>query len=348
MALRVTQGATNRSYLKNLNNSHSKMNESMEKLETGRKFSKISDDVTGATKCLDLRSKLYRNERNKDNVEGAIEEMQMSETLVTEMKDIVSNVYSDMLRASNSHTIESGKETFLSLLDQSKQEILRLANQKYNDKYLLGGLAVDDEPFKEDENGYLTIRGEKLSDIVNKNDIQGPYTDSQEKYYVNGKSVGYTHDNFIDVGLDMSSKNVTSSSRYNISVDGIMIMGYGETVTENGNSISNNIYDMMTEMEKAIENADIDRLSELTGNFKNQFDDMVSGLGEIGVRTKFLDTTLARLENENTTLLEAKNNVEATDDTTEITNFKGYQNSWNLILQFGGNIFPKSLMDYVG
>ena len=105
---------------------------------------------------------------------------------------------------------------------------------------------------------------------------------------------------------------------------------------------------MMTEMEKAIENADIDRLSELTGNFKNQFDDMVSGLGEIGVRTKFLDTTLARLENENTTLLEAKNNVEATDDTTEITNFKGYQNSWNLILQFGGNIFPKSLMDYVG
>ena len=46
MALRVTQGATNRSYLKNLNNSHSKMNESMEKLETGRKFSKISDDVT--------------------------------------------------------------------------------------------------------------------------------------------------------------------------------------------------------------------------------------------------------------------------------------------------------------
>ena len=63
---------------------------------------------------------------------------------------------------------------------------------------------------------------------------------------------------------------------------------------------------------------------------------------------KRIIATLARLENENTTLLEAKNNVEATDDTTEITNFKGYQNSWNLILQIGGNIFPKSLMDYVG
>ena len=145
-----------------------------------------------------------------------------------------------------------------------------------------------------------------------------------------------------------SELGLTDDDYEGASVDGIMIMGYGETVNENGNSISNNIYDMMTEMEKAIENADIDRLGELTGNFKNQFDNMVSGLGEIGVRTKFLDTTLARLENENTTLLEAKNNVEATDDTTEITNFKGYQNSWNLILQFGGNIFPKSLMDYVG
>ncbi|MDD6827584.1 MAG: hypothetical protein PUE12_16030 [Oscillospiraceae bacterium] len=446
MAMRITQGATNRSYLKNLNNSQINLNKSMEKLQTGRKFSRVSDDVSAASKTMDLRARIYRNEKNMSNVEAAVEEMHMGETVLTEMKDIASDVPAEMLKAMNTHTLESGKETFLAFLDQSKQEVLRLANEKYNNKYLLGGLGVDKEPFTADSNGYLRIRGSLISGLEDKTEynpcsecyevingfksgndyklanesetnyvikvlspkkiaeidkeydkkvqeadgdpdeinrlnleredkkkkynidsdsiyyIKGDRTDfikveshthndynqTQEHYYFyNGSKIDYTHNNYVDVGLDMSSKNINSSSRFNISVDGIMAMGYGRTVTDDGEVISNNIYDMMTEMQKAIEDSDIDRLGKLVDNFKKQTENLVSSVAEVGIRSKFLETTLSRLENENSGLAEAKNYLEATEDASEITKYKGYQNSWDLVLQFGRNIIPKSLMDYV-
>ncbi len=123
----------------------------------------------------------------------------------------------------------------------------------------------------------------------------------------------------------------------------------GATGSGSGNSeiVSNNIYDMMTDMQDAIRNSDIDKLSAIMHNFQKKTEDIISAESEIGVRTKFLETNLDRLEAENTSLKKMQKDIEGVDDATEITNFLGYQNAWNLVLQFGKNIVPKSLMDYV-
>ncbi len=492
MAIRVTQGMTNRSYLYNLNTAQYNMNKSSEKLQTGRKYNRASEDVHGATKCLALRSKLYRNDKVQEGVSQAINELKMSESALEEISSIASEVQSEMIKAMDEVKLGSANSTFLAFIKETKEEVLRLANSQYNDKYLLGGQNVTQEPFstyEEDGHSYLLFNGQyKVSDIysskvsttderyyqdnlelrdalytyANNDDVtltinqakrkeavnnlksgilnyynnkydfstlnevkgynftscwmggkgheehvqkfidanpgfagvgldqivnemntlisnaesklsdgnvyavnkeldangetvinlvasksNGSYTKNvtQEFYYeYDGKPIDNTHNNYIDIGLDMSSKSISSTSKFNITIDGLAALGFGKN---SDTEISNNIYDMLTEMEIAIENKNVDRLGEVHEQFKKQCENLVSSYSEIGVRGHYLETTLSRLENENAILKESQSNMEATDDAAEITNFKGYQNAWNTVLQFGGSIFPKSLMDYV-
>jgi len=503
MAMRITQGMTNRSYLYNLNTAQYNMNKSSEKLQTGRKYSHASDDVHGVTKSLSLKTKLYRNDRVQDGVADALNEFELAESTLESIGEIASTVQSEMIKAMDDVKRGSAKDTFLSFLKESKAQILRLANTKYNDKYIFGDLKTEGDPYitKSDFSGhtYMAFRdaanGVPLSEISSSkvdttsdqyyndnldvrsiayeeqykgkgasvvygsqalavfnnkldeidsyvkekilpiagnsqtcwnsikagnnvethiNDILGrindtdmknkwikvsdlykdikaeknafsvPNSNADEKIYVvlnkqedaigkysieytgktlddyknsagtnvtqdyyymhDGSPLDFTHNNYIDVGLDMSSKVNSNASKFNVTVDGLKALGYG---TNYKTGIPNNLYDMLTEMEKAIENDDSDRLGAVCDQFKKQTDNLISSVAEIGIRGSFLESTLSRLESENTIMKEAQSKYDATDDATEITNFKGYQNAWNTVLQFGGSIFPKSLMDYV-
>jgi flagellar hook-associated protein 3 FlgL len=201
-----------------------------------------------------------------------------------------------------------------------------------------------------------------------------------ENYYYDGAPVKYSGDSFMDIGLDMSvagNGKVAPKTAFRTTVDGIAAMGYGTSTvsyddikglqasagyqgsgsgSSGSETVCNNIYDMMNEMQKAIDGIDennsnigevIDKISAVMVNFKKQTDNIIAAESEIGVRTQFLETNLDRLEAENTSLKKMQKDIETVDDATEITNFMSYQNAWNLVLQFGKNIVPKSLMDYV-
>ncbi|WP_044974534.1 hypothetical protein [Ruminococcus sp. HUN007] len=228
--------------------------------------------------------------------------------------------------------------------------------------------------------------GDKLKP-VNPAVIQNMPTSTQiqndpENYYYEDNPVKYSGDSYVDIGLDISvagNGKVAPKTAFKTTVDGIAAMGYGSTTipydeikglqakagatgTNNGQdreNVSNNLYDMMTQMQDAInsikedENGNsniadvIDKISAVMVNFQKQTDKVIAAESELGVRSKFLETNLDRLEQENTSLKKMQKDIEGVDDATEITNFLGYQNAWNLVLQFGKNIVPKSLMDYV-
>ncbi|MCQ2464558.1 MAG: flagellar hook-associated protein FlgL [Oscillospiraceae bacterium] len=369
MSVRITQCTTNRSYLKNLNNSQHAMNKAMERVETGRDFTRASENVTGATRAIDLRTKLYKNEQMQNNVNTAIEELTMGEDAVATMTDICSTVYSNMLRAMNGSNLTAAKSTFLESLESSKDEIMKLANTTYNNKFVMGGQGTEGLPFKVNDEGYLEFNGAPMSEIEDR--FQAGQPESDEKYFYQSSPIKNSGDNFMDVGLDISAVNgrVAPKSAFKTTVDGVKILGYGTSEvsyrdiktlqSQNGGAggasaadddsetVSNNIYNMMTDMQKALESEDLDKLSAILVNFQKQTDNLIAQRSEIGGRMKYLENNLNRLENENTSLLKMQKDTEGVDDATEITNFMGYQNAWNLVLQFGKNVVPKSLMDYV-
>ncbi len=347
MSVRITQNVTNRSYLTNLNNTQYSMNKAMDKTQSGRAFEKISENVSSGIKAMSIRSKLYKNEQVTENVQVASEQLKVAEDNLIAVNDILSTIQSEVLKAINGTNPESNNEIFKAVMENSKDSILKLANGKYNDKYVMGGTNISKAPFTCDSNGKLQFNGINVEDIEKNG---GTFEN-------NGNKVPYCDESYIDIGLDIKVTNgiVDPRTAYRVSVSGLDSLGFGKTQLEyekkDGQKetyeFSNNIYDIITDMSQALNDGDMDKMGALYEHMGNRISNLMTNVSDIGMRSKFLDTTSQRLENENLSLNQMQKDTEGIDDATEIMNFMNYKYAWNLTMQFGNSVIPKSLMDYV-
>jgi len=347
MSIRITQNSVNRSYLSNLSNSQYSMNTAMDKVQSGRAFTKVSENVSAGTKALNIRSKIYKNEQVRDNVAVANEQLTVAEDSLVSINEIVGNIRAEVLKVLNGTNTKVGEEIYTTVLQNSKDSILKLANCKYNDKYIMGGTNIKTQPYTVDANGKFQFNGVNVEDIELKNG----------KFESNGTSVPYSSDTYIDIGLDICVVNgvVDPRTAYKVSVSGLDSLGYGKSditykdMSDNEKTyeVSNNVYDVITDMSKAIEDGDMDKLSALYDHLGNCANKLATNVSDIGMRCSFLDATLSRLENESLSLSQMQKDTEGIDDATEIMNYMNYKYAWNLTMQFGSNVIPQSLMDFI-
>ena len=352
MSTRITQSVTNRTYLSNLTKATNNKNRQMEKIQTGRDFERVSDHVSAGLNAISIRSKLYKNEQMTENIATAYEQLSNAENNLTSINDILITVQGEVMKALNGTNPEGSDVIFDSIFENSKESIADLANGKFNDKYILGGSNIEKQPFSFDDDGMLLYQGVRMDSVVSDS--------GQFKYDVGGTltRVPYSEDTFIDIGLDIKVENgkIDPQTAYKVSVSGLSTLGYGTTdlkYTDSDGSIktysgiSNNIVDIITEMQKAYKDGDMDKLDALRGHMNKRMDQMMSEVAIIGTRCQFLDATTQRLENDNISLHKMQQDTEGIDDATEIMYYQQYDYAMNLTLQFGSSVIPKSLMDYI-
>lgn len=352
MSSRITQSVTNRTYLSNLSKATNNKNRQMEKIQTGRDFERVSDHVSAGLNAISIRSKMYKNEQMQENINTAYEQLSVAENSLRSINDILITVQSEAEKALNGTNPEGSEVVFDSIFSNSRDSIINLANGKYNDKYILGGTNVEKQPFSYDDDGMLLYHGIRTDSMVKDS--------GQYKYDVSGTmtKVPYSEDSFIDIGLDIKVVNgqIDPQTAYKVSVSGLSTLGYGTTELKYtdaaGNEktysdVSNNIIDIITEMQKAYNAGDMDKLDALRGHMNKRMDQMMSEVAIIGTRCQFLDATAQRLENDNISLHKMQQDTEGIDDATEIMYYQQYDYAMNLTLQFGSSVIPKSLMDYI-
>ncbi len=347
MAIRITQNVTNRSYLTNLYNTQNSMNKAMDKTQSGRAFNKVSENVSSGIKAMSIRSKLYKNEQITENVQIASEQLKVAEDNLIAVNDILSTIQSEVLKAINGTNPDSNNEIFKSVMENSKDSILKLANGKYNDKYVMGGTNISTAPFTCDSNGKMQFNGINIEEIEK----------NGGSFEHNGNKIPYCGESYIDIGLDIKVTNgdIDPRTAYKVSVSGLDSLGFGKSEInyekKDGQKVtyefSNNVYDIITDMTQALGDGDMDKMGALYEHMGNRISNLMTNVSDIGMRSKFLDTTAQRLENENLSLNQMQTDTEGIDDATEIMNYMNYKYAWNLTMQFGNSLIPKSLMDYV-
>ncbi|MEG2915536.1 MAG: hypothetical protein RR839_03755, partial [Oscillospiraceae bacterium] len=100
--MRVTQSMMRNRYMRNYNNSLSRLNKLSNQNTSLRKFERTSEDVVGSTRALTIRDELSRNEAYISNLEEAKGVMGAAETALTKLGDIGTDVYAKLLYALNS------------------------------------------------------------------------------------------------------------------------------------------------------------------------------------------------------------------------------------------------------
>ena len=90
--MRITSKQMTSKYIFNANNTMSRYAEQFEKLETGRGFDRLSQNVSLGKKALRNRTAIYRNAQYSANVASAQEQMSAAENALTSINDQVQNV----------------------------------------------------------------------------------------------------------------------------------------------------------------------------------------------------------------------------------------------------------------
>ncbi|MEK5337691.1 flagellar hook-associated protein FlgL [Bacillus sp. FSL M8-0166] len=162
--MRVTQGMISQNSLRNISKSYEKLSKINEQAQTGKRFTKTSDDPVAAVKSLQYSTALFRNEQYKNNLNEAQNWIDTSETSVTEIIDIMSNIRDKVLDAANGTKQPEDLAAIGVEVGQMKKQIIDAMNTQMLGKFVFNGTSTNVKPVVENADGTYTFNFENYTD----------------------------------------------------------------------------------------------------------------------------------------------------------------------------------------
>ncbi len=322
--MRVTDKMITNTYLTNLNKSYLQMNDLNEKVTSGRKYLKASEDPATALKAYQVRENLSRISLYKNNVSEVDGLFTDVESGISSINTILADVSEQLVQGRNGTNSSEDLQVIAEVVRNYQSEILSIANSNYGGDYIFGGNKMNEMPFTLEEDGTLLYQGVD----VDSND-EFP---SEELYY--------------DIGLGLktdASGNVLSGTALDISNPGSEVFGTG--VDENG--VSNNLYNLLGQIADLFESGDISSIDPYMTKLEERTSDNLIAYANIGQKTNFIDFLADRFATDETNALEKQQNLEGIDSAQGILEFNNAELAYQAALQMGTKIIQTSLLDYI-
>lgn len=321
--MRITQKNLTRAYLSGLNRNMSQLSKSNERLSTGKRINRVSDQVTDAQKALKVRNQIRNNEQFVRNIQSIQNEISAQESSAMQMNEILIDVKELLVKAGSGVNSDSDKTIIANEIDQLNRSILQLVNVKSSDRYTFSGLN-NEAPIQVDTNGIVLFNGVNVDDILE--------TDLKDDSI------------FIDVGLGMKfDTQVDQSSVVQLNTSAIHLLGYGK----NSNGTPNNLVSLLNKVVSDLKTGDVSQISEYQKQLKESVDRVLVQVTDIGTRYAYLENSINRLENEKLNLTEQQNHLESIDYEEETILNKSYDMAYQISLQLGSKVLPLSIFDFM-
>lgn len=340
--MRVADKTTQRNYLKYLNNARNDYAETNMKIASGNRFIKLSEDVSAGTRMLNSRVELFKSEKQLSNVQAINSEFKAVEDSMLSMNDVLNEIIGTKLVKASSETVgDTGRVTIAGEIKSMKEEIIQFANMKFATKYPFGGSTAKTAPFSLSDDGRLLYNGIDVDTVQQRADGSRYYVDE------NGVEQEITKDNplFIDIGLGVrvDGDSFNSVSGFEASFSGLQILGFGT----NEEGTSNNIINLLTEIEENLINYDLDEFRKLQAHLTDRVDVFRTNITDMGAKTSFLDTMETRLTNQVDNYKFRIDELVGINDAEEATNQSMNDYILKAVIQMGSKILPVSLWDYL-
>ncbi|NLV63806.1 MAG: flagellar hook-associated protein FlgL, partial [Clostridiaceae bacterium] len=153
--MRITNNMLINNMLNNLNNNLNRMNKYQNQLATGKKISLPSDDPIVASRALKLRTDVAEIQQYKRNVDDANSWMDITETTLGQMNDVMHRARELAVQAGNGTNTPEDLEKIKQEMEQLKVQMVHLANTTYAGRYIFSGFKTDKALM--DDNGVFLI-----------------------------------------------------------------------------------------------------------------------------------------------------------------------------------------------
>lgn len=190
--MRVTQGMLIRNYSKNLTRNIKNLADSNERLATKRKFNRVSDDTAASAKSFSIREQLYKNEIYLQNATQAKGELAAAEDNISGINNLLKSTIDRVIEGLSDTKDASQRKILAEDIDKMADQVLTLINNRYSDKFVFGGSANEEPPFKVGEDGHLLFNGQSVLK-------EKPFPQNIDTYVDIGLGL-YTTDKFVAIG----------------------------------------------------------------------------------------------------------------------------------------------------
>jgi len=346
-----------RNYLKYLHKSQANYMEINQRLASGNRFTKLSDDVSAGSRVLRARMDRYKAEKQMENAKEALETLKGAEDSLRAINDRITDILEHRaIKALNDPTGDFGQDILAREIQSMMDEILQYANNVYGKKFSFGGTNAWTAPFVVDaDTGKLRYNGVDMDsirwvpDLVDPSDPGAGTLDTGRYMGLDTKGdlvkVPMDDDIYYDIGLGIKipKTEVVSTTAFRLSYSGPEVFGFG--VDDLG--ISSNIYNVLAEIQKGILDFDREHVETWHTKLHTLADKYRANLTDIGTRTRFLDSMVGRLTNQIDNHTEKIFNLMGVDDAEEATNQMMNDYVYKAVLQLGSRMLPLSLMDFI-
>ncbi len=345
--MRVTQRSVHRNYLSSLNRNAKQMNDSTMRMSTGRKFNKISENVSEGARAFKLRREILRAEQYVKNIEDTRDELKVAENGMLNVSSIMTKMEELVLSGMNGTNGPDERKIMANEIENMMNDIVKIANDQNVDHFIYAG-SKNVRPFVYEDDG----TGTNTKVWKFQNTVKDPVTNitSLEKIPVNEgdfSKFGITN-RYIDIGFGLSldaGGNVDPNTVTQISTTGIEVFGYG--LTPDG--LPNNIISLAQKIVDDLKSPtfDHDLMQKNLDQFQARRSEFLIQVGDVGNRAKFLDDNQERIESELIDMQTLQRNIEAVSIEEESMYNNSYIYAWQVSLKLAGQILPQSIFDFM-
>ena len=156
--MRVTQSMISNNLLTNLNKSYAEVDKYFNQLNTGKKFSRPSEDPVAAMKGIGYRTELHRIEQYQRNTGEVQNWYDNTDAALDQTNSGLQRLRYLAVQASNDTYGEAELKNIAEEAEQIKLDLIDVANSKVNDKYIFNGTRTNEAPVE-------MVDGEVISDF---------------------------------------------------------------------------------------------------------------------------------------------------------------------------------------
>lgn len=308
--MRITSKNLQRTYLRGLNNNIKNLAESNERLNTGRRFTKLSQNVIDGSRALNVRELLARNQTFVGNAQQMQLQLFSQEDKMMQIQNLVQDAKELMVRGYSDTNSADDKLIIGNQVKSIKDSIVHIINSKSVDRYT-----------------FASFRNE------------APITVEGPNVFFYGQNVNDQENTIFNQG----SFKLSVGTKIDVEQSAIDVLGHGV----DAQGLPNNLILLLDQIANSITTDDKTHRKSFITKMNDQANELLMRISDVGMKTNYLETTLSRLSSEKISLTTQQNNLEAIDFEEEVIFNKTHEMAWQISLQLGTKVLPMSIFDFM-
>ena len=149
--MRITQRMMSQDFLRQLNNSGSKLADLQEQLSTGKKITRPSQDPVVASLGIAYRTDVVHNDQFTRNMDEVHNWMDNSDSALDEATSVLQRIRELTIEASNDTYTDDQRQSVQKEVTQLKEQLVTIANTRVAGKYIFNGTQTSNAPITLDK-----------------------------------------------------------------------------------------------------------------------------------------------------------------------------------------------------